>query len=241
VGPFSAIWLLIFALPLFINTPDHHKYDVTILQSINLGIKKLGRTFTRLREYKNIFKYLIAHMIYTDGLNTAFAFGGIYAAGTFHFAMGDIILYGIAMNIAAGVGAIAFGWIDDWIGPKHAILIALIIMMIGGIFMVIVKPIMLFVIASLIVGICVGPIQAASRSLMIRIAPKKMITEMFGLYVLAGRITAFVGPLVLGLFTVWFNSQRIGMSTILFFLLVGGLILLTVKVPKLKKPKPKLI
>ena len=78
-------------------------------------------------------------------------------------------------------------------------------------------------------SLCVGPVQAASRSLMIRIAPKQIVTEMFGLYAFSGKATAFLGPWILGTVTLAFNSQRIGMSTVMVFLLIGGVILTLVK------------
>ena len=79
----------------------------------------------------------------------------------------------------------------------------------------------------------VGPVQSASRSLMVRlIDAKKMSTEMFGLYALSGKITAFIGPWLLGLMTLTFHSQRVGMATILVFFALGALLLVPVKIEK---------
>lgn len=228
-GPFSALWLLLFSMPLFLFTPDRKKSGITYRAAIKYGLKNLKQTLTSVIKYKNIFRFLLARMIYIDGLNTIFAFGGIYAAGTFGMNIHQVVLFGIALNISAGIGAILFGWVDDWLGPKISILMTLFVMMISGLFMVLVKSILLFWIFGIFLSFCVGPVQASSRSFMVRLSPKENITEMFGLYALSGRVTAFLGPLALGWATLHFNSQRAGVSTIMLFLLTGGILLLFVK------------
>ena len=86
-----------------------------------------------------------------------------------------------------------------------------------------------FWVFALPLGLFVGPVQAASRTMLARLAPRELITEAFGLYALSGKATAFVGPWLLGYVTYLFNSQRAGMSTVLVFMLVGGIILLFVR------------
>ena len=90
---------------------------------------------------------------------------------------------------------------------------------------------LLFWIIGGMLGLFVGPAQAASRSLMGRIAPAEVRTEMFGLYALSGKITAYMGPFVLGTVTFLTDSQRLGVATILLFWLVGALLLLTLTDP----------
>ena len=232
VGPFVAVWALLFSLPLFILTPDRATTNIPVRTAIFRGIKQLIDTIRRLRDYSNIFKFLLARMLYIDGLNTVFAFGGIYAAGAYNMSLDQVILFGITMHVTAGLGAILFAWLDDWIGPKVTILISLVIMTAAGMTMVLAHSLELFWVVGLFLSFCVGPIQAASRSMMIRLSPKEIITELFGLYALSGRATAFAGPWILGLVTLHYNSQRIGMSTIIVFLIAGGLMLLFVESPK---------
>ena len=129
-------------------------------------------------------------MIYTDGLNTLFAFGGIYAAGTFGFTFTEIIQFGIAINVTSGIGAATFAWIDDRIGPKKTILISLAALTLLSILLLVIDSKILFWIFGLMLGIFVGPAQAASRSLMAHMAPLELRTEMFGLYALSGKATA---------------------------------------------------
>lgn len=133
------------------------------------------------------------------------------------------------MNVAAGLGAMAFAWLDDYKGAKLTILISLFIMIICGSAMLIVHSKLLFWVFGMGLSLCVGPVQAASRSLMIRISPKELLTEMFGLYAFSGKATAFLGPWILGTLTLTFNSQRLGMSTVIVFLIGGALVLIHVK------------
>jgi UMF1 family MFS transporter len=171
-------------------------------------------------------------MIYTDGLNTLFAFGGVYAAGTWGMAVDEVILFGIAMSLTAGIGAAGFAWIDDWIGAKRTIIIALFGLIVFGGLIFVVTSKAAFWGLGMGLGIFFGPAQAASRSLMARMAPKELRTEMFGFYALSGKATAFIGPALLGWVTVMANSQRVGMATVLIFFVVGLIIIWPLKEPQ---------
>lgn len=229
-GPFVAIWYALFSLPLFFLVPNIHTTSHPLPQAVKAGWKELCSTLKKLPREKNILLYLIAHMIYTDGLNTLFAFGGIYAAGTYGLSFEEVLLFGITMNITAGLGAISLGWMDDYLGPKTTIIISLICLTGLGVPLLILHNKYVFWGMALLLCIFVGPVQSASRSLMVNlIVTKKMSAEMFGLYALSGKITAFVGPWLLGLMTLTFNSQRVGMGTVLVFFVVGCLLLIPVK------------
>ena len=125
-GPLVGLWLAVFSLPLFLFTPDRPSLRLPMGEAVRRGLGQLRQTFAHLGKYREIARFLIARMIYTDGLNTLFAFGGIYAAGTFGMAMAEVIKFGILLNVTAGLGALAFGWVDDWLGAKRTILIALV-------------------------------------------------------------------------------------------------------------------
>jgi UMF1 family MFS transporter len=140
----------------------------------------------------------------------------------------EIILFGIGLNVTAGLGAALFAWIDDWIGPKPTIVIALIGLIGVGTALLIIESKTAFWFLGMALGIFFGPAQAASRSMMAHLSPQGMEAEMFGLYALTGKATAFLGPLLLGWATIEFGSQRAGMATTLIFLLVGLLVLLAV-------------
>ncbi len=181
-------------------------------------------------------RFLLASMFFTNGLNTLFAFGGIYAAGTFGMAFTEVLYFGIALNVTAGIGAAGFAWVDDLIGSRNTVLIALFALEAIGLALVFVKSKALFFGLGCLLGVFVGPAQAAARALMARLAPPDMETEAFGLYGLAGKGTLFAGPLFLGLATDLFQSQRAGMSTILAFFAVGIIILLPLREPTDRSP-----
>ena len=231
-----ALWYAAFAWPLFLWVPDRAADEPAPASGAALAVGEalatLWRTLRRLpTEAPNLLRFLIARMLYTDGLNTLFAFGGIYAAGTFGMGFDQIVMFGIAMNVAAGLGAATFAWVDDAIGSRPTIVIGLLGMIGFGIGILLVEDVTWFWVLGLSMSVFFGPVQAPSRTLMARLAPPHLRTEMFGLYALSGRITAFLGPLVLGWVVLLTDSQRLGMASILLFLIPGLLLLLTVRAP----------
>jgi MFS transporter, UMF1 family len=224
-----ALWFGVFSLPFFLITPDIPATGISRAEAIRQGFATLRHTIQRIRDYRQIALFLLARMIFTDGLNTLFAVGGIYAAVTFGMNYTEILMFGIAMNVSAGTGAFAFGWLDDRIGPKQTILIALAALTVIGTVLLLVHSRTLFWVFALQMGLFFGPAQSASRSLMARMAPPDMVTEMFGLFALTGKATAFMGPALFGWVTALSGSQRVGLSTVLVFLLVGGLLLVPVR------------
>ena len=231
-GPFAGAWYALFALPMFLFVPSIMQNKKTLIQATKLGTSELISTIKKLPRQKNILLYLFSHMIYADGLNTLFAFGGIYAAGTFGLTFEEVLLFGITMNITAGIGAILLGHLDDKLGSKRTIILSLMCLIVIGAPMLFLHHKYIFWAVALGLCLFVGPVQSASRSLMVRlIADKNAKGEMFGLYALSGRITAFVGPWLLGEMTMRSGSQRVGMATIFAFFLFGMLTLLPVIEP----------
>jgi UMF1 family MFS transporter len=220
-GPLVAIWFAAFAWPLFLYTPDRPDSGLARGRLVREGLGKLVETLRGIGQYRTIVHYLLARMMYTDGLNTVFAMGGVFAAGTFGLGVADVIQFGIALNITAGLGAIAFGWVDDWIGARRTLYISLACIAAAGAALVSVESLAWFWVWGMVLGIFVGPVQAASRSMMARLAPPHLETEMFGLYALSGKVTAAMGPAAVAGVTVATGSQRIGMATVIAFILVG--------------------
>jgi MFS transporter, UMF1 family len=231
-GPFIALWLVLFALPLFLFTPDKPRTGLPASQAMRHGLGNLWRTLRGLGLKSQVLRFLIARLIYNDGLNTLFAFGGIYAAGTFGMTTQEIILFAIMLNVSAGVGSFSFGFIDDRLGSKKTVLIAIGGLAIFGIGALLAQEKTTFWVLGVLIGLFVGPAQSASRTLMARLAPPDQRTEMFGLYALSGKLTAFMGPFLFGAATSLFQTQRAGMAVVVVLLTVGGvLLLLTVREP----------
>ena len=229
-GPIVAIWFLIFAIPLLIKVKKH---TTIILYKKGSLFKEVLSSIKELFRNSNQGRFLLSRMIYTDGLNTLFAFGGLYAAGTFKMSFVEIIIFGILINITAGIGAFFFSYLDDRIGPKFIIKISLIFLIIFGSAILIIEDKKLFLLFGSILGFFIGSVQSSSRSLMSRYICNGNNTEIFGLYAVSGKFTAFLGPAVLAITVSISDSQRVGMGSIIIFLLIGLILLQRVVEPKL--------
>ena len=223
----AAGWFALFSLPLFMFAP--RQPSGSGLASPRTGAyDELRRTFGRLRHYPDIARLLAARLLYNDGLVTIFAFGGIYAAGTFGMSLPEVIQFGIALNATAGIGAGVFGFVDDRLGGKRTILVTLIALTACSLLAVWAPNVGWLWLAGLSLGLFVGPNQSASRTLMARFIPEQHTAGFFGLFAFSGKITTFAGPLLLGIVTQATGSQRLGVATVVGFFVLGGLLLLTV-------------
>jgi UMF1 family MFS transporter len=249
-GPLTGIWFVIFVLPMFLLTPDYpakRKWRDALRQ----GLTELKQTLGELPKRKSMAAFLLANMIYTDGLVSLFAFGGIYAAGTFGWDTIRIGTFGILLAIAGTFGAWLGGRLDDRLGPKRVIAGSMTILLLAIIAILLVdKESILFVkvaapapggalfasaaeraylVLGCLIGAAGGPLQAASRTLLIRMAPKDRIAQYFGLFALTGKVTSFVGPLLIGVITAVTESQKAGMAVLVAFFVAGLALLARVK------------
>ncbi len=231
VGPLVAVWLVLFSVPLFLFTPDRPKRVVAIGAALATGLSELRRTLATLPKNRPLATFLIAHMIYADGLITLFAFGGVYAAGEFGLGLSEVIVFGIALNVAAGTGALLFAWLDDRLGSKRVIVLALVGLIAASVLAVAARSVAWLWVAGIFIGIFVGPAQAASRSLMARLTEPEKRAGAFGLFALSGKATAFLGPALVATVTAASGSQRAGIATIIAFFVVGLVLLLQVREP----------
>jgi UMF1 family MFS transporter len=231
VGPLVAVWLVLFAIPLFLFTPDRPSHGLPAGVALAKGLSDLGRTLSMLPKRRPLAIFLLAHMIYADGLITLFAFGGVYAAGEFGLSLPEVIVFGIVLNVAAGAGAAAFAWLDDRLGSKRVIVVALVGLIAASILAVAAPSLLWLWVAGIGIGVFVGPAQAASRSLMARLTEPEHRAGAFGLFALSGKATAFLGPAIVASVTAVSGSQRIGIAAIIVFFVVGLALLLAVKEP----------
>jgi UMF1 family MFS transporter len=239
VGPLVAIWLAVFSLPLFLFTRDHRSSGRGAIEAVRSGLHELGRALGELGRDRTVATFLLAHMVYADGLITLFAFGGVYAAGAFGLSLAEVVTFGIALNLAAGAGAAAFAWVDDWLGSKRTIMIALVGLIAASTRAVAATSLTWLWVAGIAIGLFVGPAQAASRSLMARLAPAERRAAYFGLFALSGKATAFLGPAIVAFATSISGSQQIGLAAIIAFFAIGLLLLLPVKEPRRARREAK--
>lgn len=223
-----AVWYVVFSLPLFLWVREDRSRVSAGGTVVAEAFAQLKRTFAQVRRYRQTVRFIVARLFYNDGLVTVFAFGGIYAADTFRFSLQEVLIFGIVLNVAAGAGAIVLGLVDDKIGGKRTIIVSLIGLLIATALAVAATTRTWFWVAGILIGIFAGPNQAASRSLMGRFAPAEAENEFFGFFAFSGKLTAFIGPFLLGLVTEMSGSQRAGVSVVLGLFAVGFVLLLTV-------------
>jgi UMF1 family MFS transporter len=249
-GPLTGLWFVVFVMPMFLLTPDFPAKR-PVRKALREGLRELRETFGELPRRKSIAAFLLANMIYTDGLVSLFAFGGIYAAGTFGWHTIQIGVFGILLAIAGTFGGWIGGKLDDRLGPKTVIAGALLILLLAIVAILLVdRDSILFIRvappvagaplfasaaerAYLVLGCLIGmmgaPLQAASRSLLIRLVPKDRIAQFFGLFALTGKVTSFVGPLLIGIVTAATASQKAGMAVLVAFFVAGLALLARVR------------
>ncbi|HRP07078.1 MAG TPA: MFS transporter [Gemmatimonadales bacterium] len=216
-------WFLVFALPLFRNVPEQQLGAVRLAPGE--AFRALASTFRELRRYGEVFKFLLARLVYNDGLVTIFAFGGIYAANTFGLSFSQVLMFGVALNVAAGLGAFLFGFVDDRLGGKRTVMLSLLALC-GATLLAVWAPNATWLwVAGILIGIFVGPNQSASRSLLARMVPEEKQAEFFGFFAFSGKATSFMAPLLYGEASRLFGSLRAGVATVLVFFVVGMVLL----------------
>lgn len=194
-----AVWTLLFSLPVLFTLRDDRARRqpkgprVGILDSYR---HLFGTIRTLWVEDRNTAYFLMSSALFRDGLAGVFTFGGVLAAGTFGFSDGDVIIFGVAANVVAGVATIAFGALDDRLGPKRVIMLSLTCMIIAGslVFFLHEGGTTIFWIFGLLLCIFVGPAQSASRTFLARLIPQGEEGEIFGLYATTGRAVSFMAP-----------------------------------------------
>lgn len=238
-GPFSAAWLVLFILPFFLFTPDKPSSALPVRQAARQGLAALWRTLLQARRHREVFLYLAARMLYNDGLAAIFAFGGIYAAGRFGWGATELGLFGVVIIVFSMAGAFAGGPLDDRFGSKPVIVVSILGAALALIGILLIEPAVetgglktdperLMLALAALLGSFAGPMQAASRTFLARLAPPDMIAEFYGLYALSGKATAFAAPLAIGVVTSASGSQTQGVAVVLAFFAAGLILLLAV-------------
>lgn len=250
-GPIAGIWLLIFHLPLLLWTPDAKPTGIPVRQAVGQGWRQLKHTVKCARQMANVGLFLLARMLFTDGLVALIVYAGIYVSGVFHWDVAGMLLFGLALTPAGVIGGLLGGWIDNHIGSKRAVQIAIggtVVFMLGAISITPTQiffmpydaaaagplwafpyfqtlPEVLYLGLFVILVIFIGAAFANSRAMMARISPISMMSQFFGLYAVSGWATAFVGHGLVALTTSVFQSQRAGFASPLL-LLAAGLVLM---------------
>lgn len=256
VGPLSAVWYLIFILPFFLFVPDSKSVAHTqsgLGSTIGGALARLRETVAdMLRNHRSVLFLLLSRVLYSDGLAAIFVFGGIYGTAVFEWRTFDLGLFGIILSFAGALGAVAGGWLDDRLGAKTVIMASLLILLVGVLGILSVdRSHVLFVIDvmpkaagsapfssagekvylafAILIGLVAAPVQAASRSLLARLAPADKVTQYFGLFAFSGKATAFLAPLMIAIVTQATGSMRWGVGIIAVFLIAGLVLMVPVR------------
>ena len=263
---FCAAWTLVFSIPVLRVVRDVREKSATRDASAGghrrarglravpatllgwlLGLVgayvHLGRTIAGLwRADRNTVYFLLASAVFRDGLAGVFTFAGVIAASTFGFSPGDVIIFGVVANVVAGIATILAGRLDDSLGPRVVILVSLLLMVAMGtaIFFLHDGGAKVFWSLGLVMAVCVGPAQSASRTFLARLIPAGREGEVFGLYATTGRAVSFMAPgmwtaaitagmAVTGLATAR-EAQYWGILGIVLVLAVGAALMFFVRV-----------
>jgi MFS transporter, UMF1 family len=245
VGPLAAIWYAIFILPMFLFTPDPDDgLRKPLGDAVRLGLSELKETIADVRQKPGIFRFLVARMIYQDGVNGLIILGGTFAAIMFGWKITEIGIFGIILNVAAIIGNLTASVIDTKLGSKRVVIVALFLLIIatigivstgttytlfgaltfsdvgsGGLFDTAAEK--AYIVYGLLIGLSLGPVQASSRSYMARSVSSHEAGRYFGLYALSGRATSFLAPFTVATVTTISGSPRLGMAMLMIFFLVG--------------------
>jgi len=256
-GPLAAVWYLIFIIPMLLFTPDT-KSGLSLSAAVKTGLHELAGTLKELKQRSAILKFLVARMLYQDGVNGLLALGGVFAAGMFGWKTVEMGVYGILLLVVAILGCYFAGKIDTRIGSKKVVSMSLVCLIIatlgivstgpgytlfgllqlssadsGGLFGTAAEK--AYIVFGLLIGLVFGPAQASSRSYLARSVSVEEAGRFFGLYALSGRATSFLAPMAVASLTLLTDSARIGMCALIVFLVIGFLVLLTVPYPAVDK------
>ncbi|MES5100537.1 MFS transporter [Agrobacterium sp. BA1120] len=249
-GPIAAVWYFIFILPMFFYTPDVKK-GLPLASAVRSGLSELKATLKELRGRPAITRFLIARMLYQDGVNGVIILGGAFAAGLFGWGTMEIGIYGIILNIVAIGSCIAAGRVDQRLGSRNTVLISLTLLVLATIgivstqtestlFGLLTLPVgsseglfstgaeKAYLVYGILIGIAFGPVQASSRSYLARNITVAEAGRYFGIYALSGRATSFMATLSFSIVTYVTGSAHLGMATLTIFLGAGFLLLIGV-------------
>ena len=233
-----AVWFALFLIPFILWTPDKRPTGVPMAVAVREGLSSLWSTLRSLfSNDRNIFVYLLGRMTYTDGVNTIFVMGGVYASARYGLDTMELIQFGILLNVFSGTGGMVFAFFEERLGTKSVIMISILGLIVSGSAMLLAPDFSMFTVYGCILGVFVGPIQQASRTMMAKLAPADAQAKLFGLYALSGKATSWGGPILVGVMTAmaaswgWSDNDALtfGMFGVMPFMVAGFIIMLFVR------------
>ena len=219
-----SLWFLIFSIPfLFFSIKEKKRGGNYPINFSDLKKLLWNKNITVLG------KFLLARMLYADGLNAIIVMGGIFAVGVFNLEIKDLLKLSIIMNITAFIGAFIGGFMNDKYGSKTVIIFSLFGLIFSSIAILFTFKASTFFYLAAINGLFIGPIQSASRVVITSMLNENNQGKGFGLFATSGKLTSFLGPILVSTVTFLTGRQRIGFSAAILLLVSGLIILLSIK------------
>jgi UMF1 family MFS transporter len=224
-----SIFFLVFSIPAFLFLPHDKKTGIPMIQSAVKGTVYSWQTLKKILKERELRKFLLAFLIYEDGVNTVIVFSSIFASTTLGFQANELIVLYMVVQFTALAGAFAMARPIDFLGPKKIVTASLVLwsFVAAAAYFIEIKT-HFFLLASF-AGLGLGTVQAASRAFFARFIPQGKENEYFGMYSLVGKSSAIAGPIVFGYISTTFRSQRPAILAVSVFFIAGLLLLQYVK------------
>ena len=231
----AGIWWAIFTLiPLARLQPRQPQKQLPVGERfISIGFKQLRHTLRELPRYPHTLLFLIAYLLYNDGIQTVISLSSQFGSAELKLDQQTLITSILMVQFVAFFGALAFGYLAKWIGTKRAILLSLVIWT-GTVYASYAliqpnSPLQFYLLAAAI-AIVLGGSQALSRSVFSLMIPKGQEAEYFSLYEVSERGTSWLGPLVFGLALQFTGSYRVAILSIVVLFILGLIVLTQVNI-----------
>jgi len=227
--PFVALFFGLFSLPAFLFLPHDIQEKTSIARAASTGLVHTLTTLKKIWCRKEQRRFLIAYLLYEDGINTVIVFASIFAATTLRFTHEALIGLYLVVQCTAFVGAFLMAKPTDYWGPKKVVMVSLSLWtVVTGATYVVQSQSHFFIIASL-AGFGLGTIQAASRAFYTQFIPIDQTSEYFGVYTFVGKSSAIFGPLLFGFLSSLMGSQRPAVLSVTLFFLLGFILIIKVR------------
>jgi UMF1 family MFS transporter len=215
-------WFLAFALPAFLWLRDRAPPAAGPARtSLRDALAGVVATLRGLRGRPDLARLLLGHLVYNDALMAVITLAALYMGDTLGMGATDVMLVAIGLNVVAGLGALAFGFVEDRVGGKTVLVASLLLLAAGALLAVSVPAVPAFLVAASLIGLGMGPNQSASRTLLGRFAEPEKSAELYGLFALSGKATVWLAPLSFSLIRDAGGSQRLALSPVIVLFAVG--------------------
>ena len=226
----TGVWWLFFALPTFKYLKEETITDA--IQPLPSGLKGYLSTYSEIRKYPDLLRFLIAFLFYNDGIQTIIAVAAIFAASELQIPQEAILGCFLMIQFVAMPGALLFGKVAQRYGAKLAIQITLSLFIMITLYAGMMNSALDFWLLGFVVALILGGSQAISRSLFASMLPVEKSAEFFGFYAVSGKFASIFGPLLFALITDLTRSARLSISVLTLFFIIGMLLLRTVNVKR---------